>query len=1551
MPFEPLAPDTVQKQPQQAKRPASRFQPFQQPQLGGDSGQIMFGGNPKPYQYVEPEPEQDEEIIQNGATGETFKAPRGSGQFFAQVENDDLFDSPSSSFEETQAVFEKQAAYIALVANAYGLVDDEDISEFVADRSRALASAQQRQPEYMQEFNRQFEDAEGFFETAGVFLSNPRAIGRTALTQSPNSIIPLLAAYGGAKTGAAVGGAAGLIAPVPFGTAAGATAGGFVGASSGAFAGGSMVEIGAEIDGMMQEAGVDITDAAQVLAALQDNDLMDSIKLKAERKGITTASVDALFQLFGGRMLKAVRKSGGGAVKKTAAATGDVLTESAGEFTGEAAGQYAKDGKINFKEAALEGVSSIAQSVGQVGIGQTLGAADRTVKAARNQTPIPQQAVDEAEAGQAMVPDDQPIATPNVDALEAEFIAEQESRAELAQVNADIASNQAKLIDAAMNDQPTDALTANQIRLEQRLSELVGNAEAEAVQPIIDNQESIKRDNIENIAAEIDDIKINVLREVEEILQDQEIVDPDIKQAAETIKQLTNDRSKIDRATRLTTFLRSKGGLREDRGELQAIGIEGGRTGRLLNNKSGLDFDEAGELAWQAGYFSERPTIAEFLYALDSDFNDREPVFAAQDLPNIDALNQIDNTVESLIRFLDEAGVGDYREVLAEIQRRIKANRKLAREAAKAETASGRQIERLNRRMKVAAERTPVILADKLKTFKQGFRKGKQVQKSETRAVQNEIIKIIESSGLRPEDKAKFTRKIKNISTGEQAIKQLPDIEKRIFSLLDADLRRQTISKITNLAKRAKKSQTIAADYSERIQEVVADIELKKRRPETIARLEKTQQFFEANPDQRMPANVAKALETLAKRNIDEIKTAELVDFYNQMQTLVQQGRVKQKMKILARERRKEARLRELQGRLKPIESKPLKRASIGERLHIVDAVKNKYATAANKARSVSLGLNPMDVFFDMLDNNADYKGASHGIFKKKIDASFQRYLQRKESMTRDVKNLADKLRLDDRNFERIGVYAAAQQEGGVQKLIATGIPRQEIDNLSLTKEEMQFYKLMREKLDSMFPDINRVMVDVYNKNVAQVSDYFPFMTDFDAINETQIQDMVGDDVPQLVAQTGDQALRKQKKDVEQGFAMERTGGDQVIRIDAMNVFMKHVDNATYLIDMAQDIKELGDLAQSPEFGAMAGDMAQQFTVDWIALLARKGRAQGRIPALDKLRINTGAAILGYKLSSILIQPTALMDGAALVGGNYVARGTEKVATSREWRKFLKDNIPELRERVGDDPAYLEMGGKGKVAKVREAGFWALKNVDLLTASSVAAGAYIRSVEQRGGVVDLKNPDPAALTEAQFFLRRTQSSAFAKDLPQVLSTGKLFGNVSLDKLIFQFQSFMLNRWSIIKHDMATIGVGRGKTKQALNAAAFLILANMTELGVRRLSKEMIAALMLSDDLEPWEETIEKESVMTAINNVPFVSNFVGSLEYGSNPVPAISLMDNIWSKANYARKSKDPDKMAKHIAGAAILTTGVIAGVPGTLQADQLVREAMTDNNSSGGGF
>lgn len=799
-----------------------------------------------------------------------------------------------------------------------------------------------------------------------------------------------------------------------------------------------------------------------------------------------------------------------------------------------------------------------------------------------------------------------------------------------------------------------------------------------------------------------------------------------------------------------------------------------------------------------------------------------------------------------------------------------------------------------------------------VKTFRVAFNRGVRAAKTDVKSSQEALIDVLEEANLIPQDRAKFIRQIKNIQTPRQLEKAAPKIEQKVADLLGADAKRNIRKRIKKTISSAKKRKDIAVD---------------------------------------LVNNIRKLEKDFAETGIlgAGFKDTSLEDFQNaleQTNLLVAQGKAKL---LISKEQKKERmarRLEDLAVDTVPLSNVNLTTAPLGETLSVMDKAKNLYTEGKNRAQRLDINKNPMDVIFDVMDNFQEYNGANSRIFKKTMDKSYGRYLQLKESITRDIKNLADTSGLKKSNYDRIGAWAALQQENGKAKLLQSGITQAEIDALQLNDKEMEMFLLMREKLDAMRPALQEVMSTVYNKDFSKVKDYFPFMTDFKAMNDFEIQEMFGEDAFQIT----DTEAEFRKKDVKKGFTKERTGvGKQKIRIDALGVFLNHVDNATYLVEMGQNIKELGELASTRDFHDISGDLGQQITLDWIDLMARKGRASGQNDFIDALRVNTGAAVLGFKLSSALVQPTALADGASFIGPEYMARGIRNVVDG-EWREFMFNNMPEIRERVGDDPNYKDMEGDGFIADTRQAGFWALKSLDMLSASAIASGAYEKSVERRGGKVDLSVVDPIAIEEAQLAVRRTQSSAFFKDAPPIISQGKLTGSVSLDKLILQFQSFMLNRWSLIQHDFWNAGVKKGKTKKALNIATWLVIANIAEVQVRRISKELISLISgkgfeLGKDDE--DDELFKKSTLQALSNVPFVSSIVSFWDYGSTPVPSVSLIESTGRSLTYANKSKSVEKKIKHYGSATITGVGTVFGFAGALQAKQIFQETLSDDKKS----
>jgi hypothetical protein len=828
------------------------------------------------------------------------------------------------------------------------------------------------------------------------------------------------------------------------------------------------------------------------------------------------------------------------------------------------------------------------------------------------------------------------------------------------------------------------------------------------------------------------------------------------------------------------------------------------------------------------------------------------------------------------------------------------------------------------------------VTEDKERSVRFAKEAGDRAVKS-MQTVKNEIVRLVKE-GLPKGEHGRFIKLVADAKTMKDTVKAIY----RIREVADEIQRKSVIEDIKKTLKDVSKSKNIAIEYIKKIQEVVGQIDVVKRQASTISSLKKTQEFLneqkEKGEDVFLPERILNQMRLLSAKPIEQVETAQLLNILSDIQSLRELGKSKLRIRGEIERLQKERDLNEISLDSKKYDSDaPTGRILPGTKESLTQGLSRKfkedYAKATDYLKKMDLNIMPMDVIFDMLDGGKAYLGANFRIFKARIDSAYGNWLNMKDAFKKPIHALANKLDLKALDMELIGIYAVREQEGGMEKLIDTGYKQSDVEGVNLNDKQMEFYIAIRKKFDEMRPFVSDTMRTVYNKPLDKVKNYFPFMTDFEAMSDSEMQERFGDKVIQFG--------QGKRKNVEKGFTEKRTGGNQKVKINAMQVFEQHIENASYLVTMGKDIKYLGEIAKSPKYRDAVGDIGQKIVVDWIDLLARKGKSQEkRFRWLDAARKNVGAATLGFKLSSALIQPTALMDGAALIGKDAFG-GFNRILTDREARLFIKNNFPEIRNRISDDPSYLDYETSGVLNKVQRVGFMPLKALDALAAAGVGFGAYEQNLRSRGLEVDLKNPDAQAITYAQLMVRRTQSSGMFKDTPAIFNRGEaLTGNISLNRAFLQFQSFVINRWSVIKHDMYSLGIKQNDPKRAARVAFFMIIAAYAEAGIRKLGKEAIDFLADGDfDDDKKEENIHKEAAMNMATTVPFAGQVVSALEYGSLPMPTISAFQNTMDRWKWYKRSKRASTKEKNAMLLAISIIGYSSGVPGTSQALQYIKE------------
>ena len=293
---------------------------------------------------------------------------------------DSIYSLPSELVNAGKTSLNNLGATAEHVRYAYGLADDSAL-ENIAEFNRRAREATNKSPDYAKEFAKMAEKESGDINKAfNTFLNGYSDLRRgnilqalidfkKGLHQTPLEALDLVAKSAYRARGLLYSSVEQIAnaAPGILGTWAGAAAPVPLPAKpftmfAGGFLGSGISEVGSQINEQLEKRGYDVTDAASLKKAYSDPALMAEIRGMAERKGITTGAVDALFNMFAGGFSKNLTK-GAGMAQKAAAAAADVGVQAVGETAGEFGGQVAREKgdlrKVDLGESIQEGILSL----------------------------------------------------------------------------------------------------------------------------------------------------------------------------------------------------------------------------------------------------------------------------------------------------------------------------------------------------------------------------------------------------------------------------------------------------------------------------------------------------------------------------------------------------------------------------------------------------------------------------------------------------------------------------------------------------------------------------------------------------------------------------------------------------------------------------------------------------------------------------------------------------------------------------------------------------------------------------------------------------------------------------------------------------------------------------------------------------------------------------------------------------------------------------------------------------------------------------------------
>ena len=247
------------------------------------------------------------------------------------------------------------------------------------------------------------------------------------------------------------------------------------------------------------------------------------------------------------------------------------------------------------------------------------------------------------------------------------------------------------------------------------------------------------------------------------------------------------------------------------------------------------------------------------------------------------------------------------------------------------------------------------------------------------------------------------------------------------------------------------------------------------------------------------------------------------------------------------------------------------------------------------------------------------------------------------------------------------------------------------------------------------------------------------------------------------------------------------------------------------------------------------------------------------------------------------------------------------------------------------------MKAKGETVKdkfTRTAFKW-ISQADLKTAAGVQEA--IRKI-----MVDSGMSENEALKEAEFTMKLSQGDSSIAYRPHILSKGEGA------RTWFTFQTFVMNRWGIIVHDLIAGKISHGTAKEkmaGLISLGILIMAGATEDEAREWLYELTSGKKMKAD----NRSVPEKVFVDLSSTMPFFGSFINAASSGMDAAPpAIRTLQKGVKGIDNTFTGKDAEKRFKGLMQAT--ETGLILGVgfPGTAQFFDLLEGSITKNTNKG---
>ena len=580
------------------------------------------------------------------------------------------------------------------------------------------------------------------------------------------------------------------------------------------------------------------------------------------------------------------------------------------------------------------------------------------------------------------------------------------------------------------------------------------------------------------------------------------------------------------------------------------------------------------------------------------------------------------------------------------------------------------------------------------------------------------------------------------------------------------------------------------------------------------------------------------------------------------------------------------------------------------------------------KAGAAALNIDIQHTFrvADSIDGVKDYSGENAAMIKEEMQAEITAKNEgnrRSRTLVEGIQSIMQKVGIDEITEDmqaRITINMLVNQGARSQAVVLMekyGF----VEVPALDATELQIAALAVQAAGEKTDEITSVYQKRENLVFPEVQNYFPIKY----VNED-----ISIPVPMMIMQD-----RNRTKQTEQGFTVSRTPGVQKVpRIDFLAVAEEAINSQEWYVNVQPVLDTHAALIRTPEFKLAAGQLASNWWKDQIDIVARRGwsaTAKGN-PLLRMVRMNLNQAVLGYKLTTVLMQPFAVFDAVAYATSRWGAGAGKDVLAGfggawinpKAAMAYVKAN-PALNLRQAGEIAIEETmesikGKKGAYVAYKKYAMSGIRATDVLTAAGVQKGFL--TILEKHGITGAE-----AEAEAEFLMNLTNGSSEVSVRPHVLARGEGA------RLWLTFQSFFLNRWGILTHDLIKTGYNAnwGRKATALLGLMIMIAGGLAEDKTRELLGLLIGGK--EDDEGFW-----KKVFLYIPRQLPAIGGLFE--KWGKAEPPAVQALGKGAKGISQIGAGKPVSGFENLIES--IMTLGF--GVPGTVQGFDVLDSLVLDD-------